>query len=78
MLLTIAVYLVLADPEAIADELNPLTISHIARTISFKIIGRYKIINAEVIAINSNRFTSINNMAATTPHTDIHRGMSFD
>jgi hypothetical protein len=33
---------VLADSEAIADELNPLTISHIARTISFKAIGRAK------------------------------------
>ena len=32
----------LADPEAIADELNPLNISHIARNISFKIIGREK------------------------------------
>jgi hypothetical protein len=28
---------------SVADGLNPLKISHIARTISFKIIGRYKI-----------------------------------
>jgi hypothetical protein len=33
---------VLADPEAIADELNPLTISHTARTISCKAIGSHK------------------------------------
>jgi hypothetical protein len=33
---------VLADGEAIADELNPLTISHTARTISFTTIGTAK------------------------------------
>jgi hypothetical protein len=30
----------LADPESIADELNPLTISQIARNNSFNITGR--------------------------------------
>ena len=62
----------------IADGLKPLTNSHIARTNSFKTIGSFKIISSEIIPVTSNRFTIINNMAAITPHTDIHRGMSFD
>ena len=37
LLLFISIY---ADSEAIADELNPLTISHTAKTISCKAIGR--------------------------------------
>lgn len=40
---TFPVYgLLYADREAIADLLNPLIISHNARTISFTAIGRYK------------------------------------
>ena len=62
----------------IAVGLKPLTKSHIARTNSFKTIGSFKIISSEIIPVTSNRFTVINNMAAITPHTDIHRGMSFD
>jgi hypothetical protein len=31
----------MADAEAIADELNPLTISHTAKTISCKAIGEF-------------------------------------
>jgi hypothetical protein len=33
---------VLADPETIADELNPLPISHISKNISFTAAGRAK------------------------------------
>ena len=40
LLLFISIY---ADPEAIADLLNPLTISHTANTISCTAIGRNKI-----------------------------------
>ena len=36
------VYICLADPEAIADGLKPLTISHTAKTISCKPIGTLK------------------------------------
>ena len=66
------------DPEAIADGLNPLTINHIARTISFDIIGRYKIIAPGIRPVNSNKFASINNIAAIKPHTANHLGISFD
>jgi hypothetical protein len=68
----------LADPEVIADGLNPLTISHTARTTSFSIIGRYKIIEPEIRPVISNKLTSINNIAAIKPHADNHLGISFD
>jgi hypothetical protein len=39
-----SVYFYYTDSVAIADELNPLTISHNAINSSFKTIGKYKII----------------------------------
>ncbi len=70
---------VLADSEAIADELNPLTISQIPRNISFEIIGRAKIIPALILMPKvSNKFHVNTNMAPMKPQTDIHRGTSFD
>jgi len=60
----------LADPEAIADGLNPLTISHTARTISFTAIGRFKKIpqllrsfclnSFFILPINSSYYNSSN------------------
>jgi len=75
---------VLADSEAIADELNPLTISHIPRNISFNIIGRAKkIVDAgmEPPALGPNKPNkpaANNNVAPIRPQTDKNRGMSFD
>jgi hypothetical protein len=74
-----SVYLYFADGEAIADGLNPLTISQIPRNISFKIIGRAKIIPALILMPNiSNKFHVNNNATAMRPQTDSHRGTSFD
>jgi hypothetical protein len=72
---------VLADPEEIADELNPLTISHTARTISFTAIGTYK--KVEIVDEGSrpniiNKLTANHNGTPIRPQTDNHRGMSFD
>ena len=72
----------MADSEAIADELNPLTISHTARTISNKAIGK-----ANNAAIGEKRVTTPNtrnklaakiNGAPIRPQTDNHRGTSLD
>jgi hypothetical protein len=50
MLKLIGVYLsALAESETIADELNPLAISQIPRNISFRIIGRPKIIPTSIL-----------------------------
>jgi len=75
---------VLADSEAIADGLNPLNISHIARTISFTAIGVAKMRfnpNSE-IPVNMSILAStepVNKaIAAIKPQTDINRGTSFD
>jgi hypothetical protein len=68
----------LVDTEAIANGLNPLNINHIARTTSFDIIGRYKIIDPGIRPVISNKFASINNIAAIKPQTDNHLGISFD
>ncbi|GAH33894.1 unnamed protein product [marine sediment metagenome] len=72
----------MADSEAIADELNPLTISHTARTISFTAIGRFKKI--EIVEkglwpnIPNKPASANNNGAPIRPQTDKNRGMSFD
>ena len=54
---------VFADGELIADELNPLTISHIARNISFETIGRTKILKP----IAPNPFAVNNDATAMRP-----------
>jgi len=70
---------VLADPEAIADGLNPLTISHTAKTISCKAIG---MINKIVITGKRSNIDSTEPVdkaaAAAKPQPDNHRGMSSD
>jgi hypothetical protein len=71
-------YICSAGSETIADGLKPLTMSHIARTNSFKIMGRYKIINPGIRPMISNKFTTTNKTAAITPHTEIQRGTRFD
>jgi len=75
----------LSDPEAIADELNPLTISHTARNISFKAIGRNKKVDIVDVAVGEGLRSNIDNkpdtninMAPIRPQTDINRGTSFD
>ena len=72
----------MADAEAIADELNPLTISHTAKTISCKAMGiNEKVANTEVSVIKpniSNKAPANNNAAPRKPQTDKNRGMSFD
>ena len=78
LLLFISIY---ADPEAIADGLNPLAISHTARTISFKAIGKLK--NIEIVEEGlrpniPNKPAAKSNVAPMRPQTDINRGMSFD
>jgi hypothetical protein len=76
------VYICFADPEAIADGLNPLTISHTARTISFTTIGRYKkVANTEDSLSEQkiiNKLTTNQGATPIRPQTDNHRGMSFD
>lgn len=63
-----------------ADELNPLTISHNAITISCTPIGAIKKI--AIVGETSVIATSIEQVkiaiAAIKPQADIHRGMSFD
>jgi len=69
----------LADPEAIADELNPLIISHTANTISCTAIGRTK--KLEIVELRPNipsKPSANNNVAPMKPQADIHRGTSFD
>ena len=76
------VYFCLTDPEAIADELNPLTISHIAKTISCKAIGKFKAIESIELGssfINRGKRPAANiNGAPIRPQTDNQRGMSID
>ena len=66
----------------IADELNPLTISHAARTISFNAIGRAN--KTAVVEKESIMPKRISNSPASEkgtpmrPQTDNHRGMSLD
>jgi hypothetical protein len=64
----------LADPEAIADELNPLTISYTANTISCTAIGKVK--NNEIADVGlwpniPNKPDANNKMPPTKPQTDI-------
>ena len=71
----------MAGPETIADELNPLTISHTANTISCTAIGKVK--NSEIDDVGlwpniPNKPDANNNMAPMKPQTDINRGTSFD
>jgi len=75
------VYTCSANPEAVADELNPLTTSHTANTISFKAVGKNN--NVEIVEEGSrpnigNKPDAKYNGAPTRPQTDNHRGMSFD
>jgi hypothetical protein len=74
------IYIALADPEAIADGLNPLTISHTARTISFEAIGRQKKISKDSVMEPNiiNKLTASHNGTPIRPQTDKNRGMSFD
>ena len=64
--------------ELIAVGLNPLIISHIARTISLNMIGRYKNIDGVIKFVTSNMFTTINNIDAMKPQIDSQMGTSFD
>src|SRR6266508_319089 len=68
---------------AMADGLNPLTISHTAKTISCTAIGSANMISPPEIEKGSpsNRVSNTadnNNTVAISPQTDSHRGMSFD
>jgi hypothetical protein len=78
----ISINSVFAGREAIADELNPLTISHTARTISCTAIGRFKTIwtvEKDPMRPNiTNMLATRPNVAPTRPHPDNYRGMSFD
>ena len=66
----------------IADELNPLTISHIARTTFCKPSGACKttwIVDKGVMRANiTSKLAARYNGAATRPQPDNQRGMSFD
>jgi hypothetical protein len=71
-----------AEPEAAADELNPLTISHTARTISFTPMGRFKATwSADMEPVTPKR-TSMPaakpNVVPAIPQPDSHLGMSLD
>jgi hypothetical protein len=72
----------LADSEAIADGLNPLTINHIAITISCKNIGKFITrLDVEKSDCMPNKIKTPVikcNIIAIIPQTDNHRGMSFD
>ena len=59
---------VLDASKAIADELNPLTISHTARTISFTPIGRFKKI--EVVEKGLIRSNTPNKLASADIHNN--------
>ena len=79
-MLFISIY---ADPEAITDELNPLPISHTAKTISCKDIGRDKTIEIADVGLGlrpniTKKPDANNNVAPMSPQTDINRGTSFD
>ena len=73
---------VFADREAIADGLNPLTISHTARTISCTPIGsctKMKGVEKYIIWPDiANKAPANDNAAPIKPQPDSHRGMSFD
>jgi hypothetical protein len=64
-----------------ADESNPLTISHTAKTISCKAIGRNKttwIVDPELMRWNKTSTHAIRvNVIPIRPQAANHRGMSF-
>ena len=71
---------VLADPDLIADELNPLTKSHIGNNSSNKAPG-INTITSPSISIWPNIYNKVpgnNNAYPMRPKTDKNRGMSFD
>jgi hypothetical protein len=74
----------LADTEAIADGLNPFTISHIERITSAAAIGSQKrgsnpkSENPASMSILSRTEEINKTMAATKPQIDINRGTSLD
>jgi hypothetical protein len=72
----------LADPEAITDGLNPLTISHTAKTISCRPIGtcnKMKTVEKYIIWPDiANKAAASDNATPRKPQPDSHRGMSFD
>ena len=79
------VYICFADGETIADELNPLTISHTANTISCTASGAIKrpqpTLRDKDGSCGSNTFSkgaAKYNKAPIKPQADNHRGMSFD
>ncbi len=70
-----------ADSEATADELNPLTISHTARTISSKAAEettRSRSARRDHKAEHANKPDAKYKGAPIRPQTDIQRGRSFD
>ena len=74
---------VLADREAIADGLNPLTISHTARVSSFKPIGMLNnmisVFEKGSIWRNIVKKTATKcNVIAMRPQPESHRGISLD
>ena len=73
---------VFADREAIADGLNPFTISHSAMTISCKNIGKFitkSIVEKGLMSWKMIKKPVIRcNVMAMKPQTDIQRGMSLD
>src|SRR5690242_5227795 len=77
----IAINSVFADGEAIADELNPLTISHTARTISCTAMGRAKttwnVDKGPMRRNMTNTPATRHNVAPTRPQPDNHRGTSL-
>jgi hypothetical protein len=74
----------LADSETIADELNPLKISHNESIISATAIGRAKMSSNPNPEISLNMSILISTepinktIAAIKPQADINHGMSFD
>ena len=70
-----------ADPEAIADGLNPLTINQTPRNTSFKIIGRARTNPTEIPTSKpdvDNKFNANINTTPMRPQTDMNRGRSLD
>ena len=72
---------VFADREAIAEGLNPLTISHTARTISCGNIGitiaTFSVLKGAMRPVLTKAHDTMPDMPKTRPQTDIHRGTSF-
>ena len=76
-----SVYFYYADPETTADKLNPLPISHTARTISFKPIGivkKIEIVEEGLRPNIPNKPAAKIPIAPIRPQTDKNRGTSLD